>query len=227
MLRTGLYIASFEDEDPSQPPPPTEGVEDLFITDGSSAPSATIQRISRLQGDFVQFEAPCLIGAASEDGANVSSLPYFDTKAFLAQSPNFTSNSKFLVLANEYMTEFTGLDMEMEIEEYYHEVRDMIEGLMLYIFRGLEDRCKEQIELIRVIYSSDEFILPEPGKEVRLTFAEGQKLLREEGPEKYRNKFNIDFDVLDKFPEGARPFYTLEDLLNSKVTNAYDFSMRG
>lgn len=136
----------------------------------------------------------------------------------------------------------------MEIEDHYHEVLHMIEGVMLYIFRGLQERCKDQIELIRAIYPSEEFLLPEPGKEVRLTFAEGQKLLREEGPEEFcnvsddedmstpqekalgalvRKKFGTDFYVLDKFPEGARPFYTIEDPENPKVTNAYDFFMRG
>lgn len=136
----------------------------------------------------------------------------------------------------------------MEIEDHYHEVLHMIEGVMLYIFRGLKERCKEQIDLIRTIYPSEEFLLPEPGKEVRLTFAEGQKLLREEGPEEFRNvaddedmstpqekalgalvrkKFGTDFYVLDKFPETARPFYTIEDPENPKVTNAYDFFMRG
>lgn len=38
---------------------------------------------------FNQFEPPCLIGAASEGGANVFSLPYFDKSACLAQSPQF------------------------------------------------------------------------------------------------------------------------------------------
>lgn len=138
--------------------------------------------------------------------------------------------------------------MEMEIEETYHEVRDMLEGVLLHIFRGLETRCAEQIALIRTIYPSADFLLPEPGKEVRLTFAEGQALLRAEGPEEYRNvsddedmstpqekalgalireKYNTDFYVLDKFPEEARPFYALEDPENPKVTNAYDFFMRG
>jgi aspartyl-tRNA synthetase len=121
------------------------------------------------------------------------------------------------------MTEFTGLDMEMEIEETYEEVRNTIEATLMYIFRGLQEKCKEQIDYIRTVYPSDDFLLPEPGKEVRLTFAEGQKLLREEGPEDYRNvsddedmstpqekalgalirkKYNTDFYVLDKFPEG-------------------------
>lgn len=39
--------------------------------------------------DFNLFEPPCLIGAASEGGANVFTVPYFDTTACLAQSPQF------------------------------------------------------------------------------------------------------------------------------------------
>lgn len=38
---------------------------------------------------FKEFEPPCLIGAASEGGANVFKLAYFGQDAFLAQSPQF------------------------------------------------------------------------------------------------------------------------------------------
>ncbi|KAF4124631.1 aspartyl-tRNA synthetase [Geosmithia morbida] len=214
---------------------------------------------------FNQFEPPCLIGAASEGGSNVFGMTYFDRQAYLAQSPQFYKQFEIAggrkrvfcigpVFRAEnsntprHMTEFTGLDMEMEIEESYHEVRDMLEATLLYIFRGLEERCAEQIATIRTVYPSDDFLLPEAGKEVRLTFAEGQALLRAEGPEEYRNvsdeedmstpqekalgalireKYKTDFYVLDKFPEEARPFYALEDPQNPKVTNAYDFFMRG
>ncbi|ROT35353.1 aspartyl-tRNA synthetase [Sodiomyces alkalinus F11] len=214
---------------------------------------------------FVQFEPPCLIGAASEGGANVFVLPYFDKTACLAQSPQFYKQIEIAggrkrvycigpVFRAEnsntprHMTEFTGLDLEMEIEDDYHEVQDMLEKTLLYIFRGLAERCAEQIETIRAVYPSEDFLLPEPGKEVRLTFAEGQRLLREEGPEEFRNvsdfedmstpqekalgaliraKYNTDFYVLDKFPEEARPFYALEDPADPRVTNAYDFFMRG
>jgi len=147
-----------------------------------------------------------------------------------------------------HLTEFTGLDLEMEIQKDYHEVIDMLEAVLLYTFRGIKERCAEQIELIRSVYPSEEFVLPEPGKEVRLTFAEGQKLLREEGPEEFRNvsdeedmstpqekalgqlvkkKYGVDFYLLDKFPSDARPFYAKEDPANPKVTNAMDFFMRG
>jgi aspartyl-tRNA synthetase len=136
----------------------------------------------------------------------------------------------------------------MEIEDHYHEVMYLLEDLLLHIFQQLKERCKDQIDLIRSVYQSQEFLAPEPGKEVRLTFAEGQKLLREEGPEEFRNvlddedmstpqekalgaiirrKYNTDFYILDKFPESARPFYAMEDPENPNVTNAYDFFMRG
>ncbi|KAK4041957.1 aspartyl-tRNA synthetase [Parachaetomium inaequale] len=214
---------------------------------------------------FKEFEPPCLIAAASEGGANVFRMPYFEKEAFLAQSPQFYKQIEIAggrkrvfsvgpVFRAEnsntprHMTEFTGLDMEMEIKKDYREVVTVLEGVLFHIFRNIQERCADEIALVRSVYPSEEFLLPEPGKEVRLTFAEGQKLLREEGPEEFRNvsddedmstpqekalgaiirkKYNTDFYVLDKFPEGARPFYAKEDPTNRKVTNAYDLFMRG
>lgn len=214
---------------------------------------------------FKMFESPGLIGAASEGGANVFELPYFGKKAYLAQSPQFYKQTEIAggrerifcigpVYRAEnsntprHMTEFTGLDLEMEIEEHYHEAMHMLQGVLLHIFAGLEKNMKKEIELVRSIYPSEPFLLPESGKEVVLTFAEGQKLLREEGPEEFRNvkddedmstaqekalgalvrkKFDTDFYVLDKFPMSARPFYTHPDPKNPEVSNAYDFMMRG
>src|SRR3954454_8358993 len=109
----------------------------------------------------------------------------------------------------------------MEIKHHYHEVLHMLEGVLLHIFKGLSTKYREEIELIRTVYPSEEFLLPEPGKEVRLTFAVGQKLLREEGPPEFANvsddedmstpqdkalgalirkKYNTDFYVLEKYP---------------------------
>ncbi len=136
----------------------------------------------------------------------------------------------------------------MEIEDHYHEVLEMLEGVLLHIFRSLASTHREEIDLIRSVYPSDEFLLPEPGKEVRLTFAEGQALLRAEGPAEFANvtddedmstpqekalgalireKYRSDFYVLDKFPVEARPFYAMPDPANPRVTNAFDFFMRG
>ncbi|KAI0390150.1 aspartyl-tRNA synthetase [Xylariaceae sp. FL0594] len=220
---------------------------------------------------FKEFEPPCLIGAASEGGANVFKLAYFGQEAYLAQSPQFYKQFEIAggrervfsigpVFRAEnsntprHMTEFTGLDLEMEIQKDYTEVVSTLEGVLLHILRELPVRCKDEIELVRSVYPSEPFLLPEPGKEVRLTFAEAQKLLREEGPAEFRNvrddedmstpqekalgavvreKFKSDFYVIDKFPETARPFYAKLDDSGAtvgdgvRVTNAFDFFLRG
>ncbi|KAB5580023.1 tRNA synthetases class II-domain-containing protein [Coniochaeta sp. 2T2.1] len=219
---------------------------------------------------FREFEPPCLIGAASEGGANVFRLPYFGEEAFLAQSPQFYKQFEIAggrkrvfsigpVFRAEnsntprHMTEFTGLDFEMEIEDNYKEVLDMAEGVILHVLRELKKQYAYEIDIVRSVYPSEDLLLPEPGKEVRLTFAEAQKLLRDEGPEEFRNvrddedmstpqekalgalvreKFKTDFYVVDKFPETARPFYAKIDPESKpsddgvRVTNAFDFFVR-
>ncbi|KAI1842119.1 hypothetical protein JX265_005602 [Neoarthrinium moseri] len=220
---------------------------------------------------FKEFEPPCLIGAASEGGGNVFRLPYFGDEAFLAQSPQFYKQFEIAggrervfsigpVFRAEnsntprHMTEFTGLDLEMEIKDSYTEVLSVLEGVLLSIFRGIQERCADEIETVRAVYHSEPLLLPEPGKEVRLTFAEAQKLLREEGPAEFANvrddedmstpqekalgevvraKYKTDFYVIDKFPETARPFYAKIDDAGTtvgegvRVTNAFDFFIRG
>ncbi|KAI1503374.1 aspartyl-tRNA synthetase [Biscogniauxia marginata] len=220
---------------------------------------------------FKEFEPPCLIGAASEGGANVFRLPYFGEEAFLAQSPQFYKQIEIAggrervfsigpVFRAEnsntprHMTEFTGLDVEMEIKDSYTEVLSILEGVLLSIFRGIQERCANEIDTVRSVYYSEPLLLPEPGKEVRLTFAEAQRLLREEGPPEFSNvrddedmstpqekalgkvvraKYKTDFYVVDKFPETARPFYAKIDDAGTtvgdgvRVTNAFDMFIRG
>ncbi|TWU75380.1 hypothetical protein ED733_001255 [Metarhizium rileyi] len=220
---------------------------------------------------FKEFEPPCLIGAASEGGGNVFRLQYFGEEAFLAQSPQFYKQFEIAggrervfsigpVFRAEnsntprHMTEFTGLDVEMEIKNSYTEVISVLEGVLLAIFRGIQERCAGEIETVRSVYHSEPLLLPETGKEVRLTFAEAQKLLREEGPPEFSNvrddedmstpqekalgqvvraKYKTDFYVIDKFPETARPFYAKIDDAGTtvgdsvRVTNAFDMFLRG
>jgi aspartyl/asparaginyl-tRNA synthetase len=125
-------------------------------------------------------------------------LDYFQGNAYLAQSPQlykqmavqarfprimeigpvFRAENSFTA---RHLTEFTGLDLEMEIEEDYHEVVDLLEEMMLFIFRGLGERYSKETELIGKVYPVQSFKLPE--KVPRLHFAEGIKLLREAGEE--------------------------------------------
>lgn len=164
-----------------------DGVTDLFCT------------FLRSRG-FVGVQTPKLLGAATEGGSAVFPVKYFTSDAFLAQSPQF--HKQMLIAAQfervfeigpifraensntaRHLTEFVGLDLEMAFEEHYHEVVDLLEELMLYIFQGLQERYAKQTELVRKTYHVEPFKLPEKGKVPRLHFAEGVKMLREAGTE--------------------------------------------
>jgi aspartyl/asparaginyl-tRNA synthetase len=150
--------------------------------------------------DFECFQTPKLLGAPSEGGASVFKVSYFNTHAYLAQSPQL--HKQMLITAQfkrvfeigpvfraensntyRHLTEFTGLDLEMEFEKDYQEVVDVVEGLMLFIFNGLRERYAKETELVRKVYGIKDFALPEAGKTPRLKFWEGIAMLREAGVE--------------------------------------------
>ncbi|KAK4947953.1 hypothetical protein LTR28_007524, partial [Elasticomyces elasticus] len=149
---------------------------------------------------FIGIQSPKLLGASSEGGSNVFEVKYFERKAYLAQSPQlykqmliaagwdrvFEVNPVFRAENSNtarHLTEFTGLDLEMAFDRNYHEVVELLEGLMLYIFNGLRTKYKDATETVRKIYHVEEFKLPEAGKVPRISFAEGIQMLREDGLE--------------------------------------------
>ncbi|KAG8733689.1 aspartate--tRNA ligase dps1 [Ceratobasidium sp. 423] len=199
------------------------------------------------------------IGAATESGASVFKVDYFKGKAFLAQSPQLAKQMAIGAdfervyeigpvfraensLTHRHLTEFTGLDLEMAIEEHYHEVMDVLDGMLLYIFNGLKTKFSADIEAIRKVYPSTEFTWLE--KTLRLQWKDAIALLRENGVEigdfddidtttekllgkLVKEKYNTDYYILDKFPLALRPFYTMPDPVDPNYSNSYDFFMRG
>jgi len=160
---------------------------------------ALFQEFLRGKG-FVGVNSPRLLGSASEGGSSVFEVKYFNSKAYLAQSPQLY---KQMLIASRFekvmevgpifraensntarhLTEFTGLDMEMAFEEDYHEVVGLLEELMLSIFNGLHTRYKKETDLVRSVYHVEPFKLPEAGKVPRLPFSEGIQMLRDDGVE--------------------------------------------
>jgi aspartyl/asparaginyl-tRNA synthetase len=156
---------------------------------------ALFQEFLRARG-FIRIHTPKIIGAASEGGSNVFRLDYFQKSCYLAQSPQLYKQMAIQgrfprvmeigpVFRAEnsntarHLTEFTGLDLEMEIENNYHEVIDLLENLMLFIFKGLNDRYSKETKLIGEVYPVHPFKLPT--KAPRLSFIEGIKMLRDAG----------------------------------------------
>jgi aspartyl-tRNA synthetase len=83
---------------------------------------------------------------------------------------------------HRHLTEFIGLDLEMSIEEHYHEVMELLDGLFLSIFRGLKGKYSKEIELIGKQFPAEEFKWREgPEGTLKLTFAQAVDLLVESG----------------------------------------------
>lgn len=91
------------------------------------------------------------------------------TKVFRAEDSN----------THRHMTEFMGLDLEMAIEEHYHEAVDVLDNMLIHIFRGLQTKFKHEIETVKKQFPCEDFLFLE--KTLRLPFKEGMKMLREAG----------------------------------------------
>lgn len=141
-----------------------------------------------------------------------------------------------------HLCEFTGFDLEMAIQEHYDEVLDVFSDLFIHIFDGLNERCKPELERIREQHPFEDLKYLRPT--LKLTYAEGCALLREAGIEQddyddlstenekklgdiVRVKYDTDFFFMDKYPLAVRPFYTMPCPENPKLSNSYDFFIRG
>ena len=139
-------------------------------------------------------------------GIFISSTPctYYRSRfhvggAFLAQSPQL---AKQMAIAADFervyeigpvfraensnthrhMTEFMGLDLEMAIEEHYHEVLELIDNLFKNMFRGLQEKYKNEIEVVRKAFPADEFKWRDgPEGTLKISFKEAVDLLVADG----------------------------------------------
>ena len=113
--------------------------------------------------DFVEIHTPKLIGAASESGSDVFEVKYFDTKAYLAQSPQFYKQMAMASglerifetgpvfraeksYTNKHATEFTGFDLEFSYIESFEDVMKMEEELLAYALEKVNAAHGEKIK---------------------------------------------------------------------------------
>jgi ergosteryl-3beta-O-L-aspartate synthase len=214
---------------------------------------------------FTEIHTPKLQGAASESGASVFKVDYFGRPAFLAQSPQL---GKQMAVASDFrrvfeigpvfraensnthrhLTEFTGLDLEMAIDEHYHEVLRTLDSTFKAIFKHIYANFKPEIEVVKRQFPHEDLVWLEETPVI--PFAEAIRLLNESGhrdengnplPENedlgtrdeialggvIKEKYKTDYYVLDKFPASARPFYAMPDPSDDTITNSFDIFLRG
>jgi aspartyl-tRNA synthetase len=200
------------------------------------------------EAGFLQIYTPTFMSTASETGADVFEVKYFDRKAYLAQSPQFYKQMAmasglervFMVgpvyraeksFTNRHVTEFTGWDFEMANVESLEEVMAEEEKLLVNGFQMIKDNLNIEIEVPAASFP-------------KITLKEAKEKLAKAGikstaiddldPEEERGICEIikaetghDFIFITEYPITARPFYHMRKANDNNLTESFDLLYRG
>ncbi|HTR89484.1 MAG TPA: aspartate--tRNA(Asn) ligase, partial [Solirubrobacteraceae bacterium] len=144
---------------------------------------------------FVELHTPKMMGSASESGAELFKVEYFEKTAYLAQSPQFykqmaiaggfervfevgpvfRANPSF---TSRHDTEFTSVDVEIAWIDSHEDVMAFEERWLAYVLAQVRERCGERVAQT---FGADIVVptLPFP----RIALAEAKQLLRDHGHE--------------------------------------------
>ena len=135
-----------------------------------------------IKNNFTEIHTPKIISVASESGAEVFEVKYFDRKAYLAQSPQFYKQmamcsgfEKVFEIApafraensNSYRhtTDFTSFDIEMSYIESLEELMDFEEDLFIAGLSAVKEKYGEQI---KELFNVDVIIPTKPFPRIKL-----------------------------------------------------------
>ncbi|MAH43143.1 aspartate--tRNA(Asn) ligase [archaeon] len=203
---------------------------------------------------FVEIHTPRIISTASEGGTDLFPISYFDKEAFLAQSPQLfkqmimgTGFDKIFEIATYFraeehktiwhLNEITAIDCEMAFINSEDDILDVLEGMTKYIVKFVADNCKEELKVLKVKVDAVDYDFP------RLTYTEALKLLSKEGIElpwgedldtaaekkigEIMKKKGFEFYFITKYPMAIKPFYTMPEPGNDKISRGFDLEFRG
>jgi len=214
---------------------------------------------------FIEIHSPKLQGGATESGASVFKCDYFGRTAFLAQSPQLAKQMSIAAdfgrvyevgavfraensNTHRHLTEYTGLDIEMQIDEHYHEARNLIDRTLKSIFEGIYKKYSRELQVIKRQFPHEDLVWLD--KTPVFAFKDAVGLLNETGwrdengkeipndedlgtrdeiqlGKVIKERYHTDYYIIDKFPASARPFYTMPDPEDPKYTNSFDIFVRG
>lgn len=203
---------------------------------------------------FSEVHTPKIISSSTEGGSEMFTVNYFDRRAFLAQSPQFSKQmmvgagfERVFEVGHAYraelhntwrhLNEYVSLDVEMGFIEDEFELMALEEELISFIFRHLNESCQEELKLHTIK-------LPTEVKIPRIPLSKAQEILLEEYDKKspignidaegeillskyIKEKYDSDFVFLTKYPISKRPMYTMPDENIPGTTKSFDLIYKG
>lgn len=210
-----------------------------------------------LENDFIEIHSPKLMGSPSESHAELFKLEYFETHAYLAQSPQFYKQMAMTAglgkvfeigpvfradpsFTSRHATEFISVDMEMSFVDSHEDVMQFQERLLVKAIQAVKDKHGAEIERL---YGFEVKVPTVPFPRIPLAEAHaivearGYKVPRADGdldPEGERQiaahvaeAFDHEFVFLTDYPKNIRPFYHMRHEDNPSLTKSYDLIWKG
>jgi len=117
-----------------------------------------------LKKGFVEVNTPKIISSATEGGAELFPVAYFEREAFLAQSPQLYKEQLVINFekvfeigpvfraekshTRRHVTEFVSIDIE-EAFATAEDVMKVAEELMQYVCRFVKDKCQKELKILK------------------------------------------------------------------------------
>jgi len=215
----------------------------------------TFRKTLKKEG-FTEIFPPTIVPSATEGGAEVFAIDYFDKKAFLAQSPQLYKQimvgvfERVFCLAHAYraepsvttrhLTEYVGLDAEMGFIDSFYEITSLAERLIREIFTAVNEKNPKELKMFRAttpllpekeipkmkLRQAQEIIFGRTGRDCR----QEPDLTPEDEKEicQYaKEKFRSELIFITHYPIRKRPFYTYPDPEDPEYTHSFDLLGRG
>lgn len=192
---------------------------------------------------FLEVHTPRIIATATEGGAALFPVEYFENKAFLAQSPQLYKEELVLGLekvfeigpffraeeshTRRHISEFISIDIEQAFASA-EDVMRVLEHLVHHVCKNVKEQCKGELEILK-----HDFEVPKlPFK--RFTYDEILNELKNEKVEapwgediptpalRTLGKFHHYFYFITDWPTTARAFYIKTKIDNPKLTEGFD-----
>ena len=200
--------------------------------------------------EFVEFQAPALVGGDAEGGAAVFKVEYYnDSQAYLATSPQlykqimvgpfervFTIAKIFRAeksATTRHLAEITQMDFEMGFIENEREPMAILERIVKDVVRTVAGKHADIFER----FGTTAPLLPEEFPILELREAQkilGAPLAPDMEPEQERaicewakKEKGSDFVFITRFPTKKRAFYTYEDPSEAPYSRGFDLLFRG
>ena len=202
-----------------------------------------------IKNEFIEIQPPCIIASASEGGADLFKIPYFEKEAYLAQSPQLYKQMCAISLEKVFMiipvwraekfnkpthlNEIRQLDIEMGFIESEEDAIKVLERIFVYILKSVQKNCKKELKSLNVKLKIPKLPLK------RITYTKAVEGLKKVGEkiewgddfsklqeERLSKIFGSAFFIKD-WPTKAKTFYTMPNEKDSKLCRAFDLVFNG